>query len=223
MPNRRQIALKGPIPKWFIIKKTLSGICKAQKDYEVWSHGGWVWETYEYFLTVYIAREIMKGVAESERPGSIYLKIEAKVQEVINKAGGVGSGGGSQKGRVSGRADITLLKADGESPRALIEVKKQVESFSNIKDDISRIKTILKNPKNSLEFGLVAFYTSIQRKDSNGAKVRIEKLLEKIETGASDFLGRKYNFKLYYEVAGNDDDAWAPCVLEIRRTTATVR
>lgn len=225
MPNKRQIAPKGSIPGWFIIEKTLSGICKAQKDYKDWSGGWWVWQTHEYVLTVYIVKEIMKGVAKSGRPGSMYLKIEEKVQEVITAAGGAGSGRISQKARVSGRVDITLLKADGESPRALIEVKRQVESCSNIRDGTSRICLALRNEENSLEFCLMAFYTSRRRKrtDSNGARVAIEERFEEITDGVRSFLGKKYDLGSCYRVVGNDDDAWAACVLQIRGAPATVR
>ena len=224
MPNKRQIAPKGPIPGWFIIEKTLSGICKAQKDYKDWSGGWWVWQTHEYVQTVYIAREIMKGVAKSGRPGSMYLKIEDEVGANIAMSRGPGSGKISRKARVSGKVDITLFKASGD-PRAFIEVKRKVKTSSELKNDISRIKTALRNKDNSFEFCLIAFYTSRERTstDSNGARVAIEERLEKIIDAVRSFLGKKYDLGSCHKVAGEDDDAWAACVLQIRGAPATVR
>lgn len=67
-----------------IIKKTLSGITKAHKDYEKWS-GLWLWKAPEYMITTYIAKEIA-----TLEPGYVFLEQNAK--ESIKEAGGVGQG-----------------------------------------------------------------------------------------------------------------------------------
>ena len=60
-----------------VIKKTLSGIAKAQRDYEAWSGGSWLWEAPEYMLTVYIAKELWTI------PGSKYLTLESHVRRTL--------------------------------------------------------------------------------------------------------------------------------------------
>ena len=60
-----------------VIKKTLSGIAKAQRDYETWSGDLWLWEAPEYMLTTYIAKELWTI------PGSKYLTLEPNVRRAF--------------------------------------------------------------------------------------------------------------------------------------------
>ena len=85
MPSKNSISSKGPIPKEFIIEKTLSGICKAQKDYEDWSGGGWLYEAPESLQTVYIAREIFKKIRKAGH--SMSLTFENHVETTMKCAG----------------------------------------------------------------------------------------------------------------------------------------
>ena len=41
-----------------IIKATLVGIKKSQKQYETWSGGSWLWEAPEYLITINVANKI---------------------------------------------------------------------------------------------------------------------------------------------------------------------
>ena len=47
-----------PYPMDEVIENAVNGIAKAQRDYELWSGGNWLWEAPEYFMTTYIAKEI---------------------------------------------------------------------------------------------------------------------------------------------------------------------
>ena len=150
MPNGHQ-PRPGPVPMEAVINKTLSGIAKAQRDYNAWS-GLWLWEAPEYMLTTYIAKELWTI------PGSKYLTLEPKVRRTLKNAGGVGRGRTPKFARLDGRFDIVLWWKNG-TPRAVIEVKKEIGYPYKIKKDIERISTMLRT-RNSLRYGLIAFYTS---------------------------------------------------------------
>ena len=137
MPNGHQ-PRRGPVPMSDVIKKTLSGIAKAQRDYEAWSGGLWLWEAPEYMLTTYIAKELWTI------PGSKYLTLESNVRRTLEDAGGMGKGRISEAAREDGRSDIMLWWSSNDMPRAVIEVKNQVsDSATEIKQDIKRISTRL--------------------------------------------------------------------------------
>ena len=214
MPKGRQ-SRPGPIPTEDVIKKTLSGIVKAQKDYEAWSGGYWLWKAPEYMLTMYIAKEIWAI------PGSKYLTLESKVRENMSEAGGFGRGRLSENVRPDGRSDITLYWA-GETPRAIIEVKNQIETINKIKDDIDRISTMLRNADSTFQFGLIAFYTSCKDRGEDGkrAKSTIEERLERIESETRDILdilGKEYRLSRHDAAIKVDgDSAWVASVLKIQ-------
>lgn len=202
---------KGPISRDEVIEKTLSGIVKAQQDYEAWSGGLWLWEAPEYMLTTYIAREICTI------EGSYSLTLESNVKETVENAGGTGRGGLHEAVRPSGRFDITLYWGNG-CPRAVIEVKNQVAIAADMKKDIIRVKNLLRR-KNTFQFGLVAFYTSRGKKrgDSGGARAKIEEWLENIECGTRDILGEGYRLSRHdIPIKGDDDDAWVASVLRVQ-------
>ena len=219
MPNGEQ-PRRGPIPISAVIKKTLSGIVKAQEDYEAWSGGVcWLWEAPEYMLTTYIAKEIWTI------PGSKYLILEPSVRYTVGEAGGFGRGRLYNGTRPDGRSDITLWWGSGTpwaggTPRAVIEVKNQISTVKEIKRDINRIKSMLKNRDNSLQFGLIAFYTN--RKDRKGdgkqAKSTIEGWLKRIKCGTRNILGTGYHLSRHdTAITVDGDSAWVGSVLNIRR------
>ena len=74
IPRRGRVPIEDVIEIEDVVEKTLSGIAKAQKDYEDWSGGYWLWKAPEYMLTMYIARAIRTI------PGSHCLTLEDKVQ-----------------------------------------------------------------------------------------------------------------------------------------------
>lgn len=202
---------KGPISIDEVIKKTLSGIVKAQQDYEAWSRGLGLREAPEYMLTTYIAREICTI------EGSYYLTLESNVKETVKEAGGYAKGRPPQDARRGGRSDITLWWSQG-NPRAVIEVKNQTSSTEKIRKDIIRIKDMIKKD-NSFQCGLIAFYTSREKKrgDSGGARAKIEEWLENIECGTRDILGEGCRLSRHdIPIKGGDDDAWVASVLHIQ-------
>ena len=70
-----------------IVNRILDGISKAQKHYETWTGGYWLWEAPEYVVTTYIARHISKI---NDRP--FYLTLENNVRNAIDAAGGLPPG-----------------------------------------------------------------------------------------------------------------------------------
>ena len=206
-PRRRRIPIKR------VIKKTLSGIVKAQKDYETWSGGYWLCVAPEYMLTMYIAKEIWAI------PGSKYLTLESNVRENMSEAGGFGKGRLPENVRPDGRSDITLWWPDA-TPRAIIEVKKQISTVTQIKDDIGRIKYTLRNRGNTFRCGLIAFYTSLgdRGEDRKQVKSRIKERLGVIESGTRDILEAKYRLsRRDTDIIVDGDSAWVASVLKIQR------
>ena len=213
MPNEHQ-PRRGPVPIEVVIKKTLSGIAKAQRDYEAWSGGSWLWEAPEYMLTTYIAKELWTI------PGSKYLTLESNVRSTLEDAGGMGRGKISEAARPSGRSDIVLWRSN-DTPRAVIEVKNQVsDSATEIKQDVTRISTTLRRRDNSFQCGLVAFYTSRRdrEEDGEGARSTIKDRLENIEYETRNILGGRCRLSRHdSRIRVDGDSAWVASVLQIQR------
>ena len=172
-----------------VIKKTLSGIAKAQRDYEAWSDGLWLWAAPEYMLTMYIAKELRTKSRPTK--SRLYLTLESDVRGALEDAGGMGRGKISEAARLGGRSDIMLWRSSNDMPRVVIEVKRSVSgSATEIKQDVDRISTMLRNRDNSFRRGLVAFYTSVRDRGGDGgrAKSTIRKRLKKIEQETRDIL-----------------------------------
>ena len=211
MPNGEQ-PRRGPIPISAVIKKTLSGIVRAQEDYEAWSGGYWLWTAPEYMQTVYIAKEI------STIPGRGYLTLESGITGTMEDAGGFGKGKLPKSVPSGGRTDITLRSAKG-TPRAVIEVKRHVRTVGDIEKDIERIRTMLRNKDNTLKFGLIAFYTSCWDRGGDGeqARLTIEKRLDGIKTGTSGVLKKGDRLSRHdHEIIIDGDSAWTVSVLKIQ-------
>ena len=193
-----------------IVNKTLAGISEAQKKYEYWTGGRWLWEAPEYMVTTYIAKHI-----SDIEDKTFYLTLEHKVRDAIDKAGGLPPGKPPDVLRLKGKFDILVWWAN-EKPRAVIEVKKQVKRFSDIKADVSRICAILNIPDTSFRCGFIAYYTS--KYDKHGlVKDRVIERVEEVAKEVKIFANKKgKKFKRYYgKVEGDDSDAWTVEVLKI--------
>ena len=194
-----------------VANKTLAGISKAQKDYEDWTGGYWLWEAPESMVTTYIARQIS---AISDK--SFYLTLENKVRDGIRDAGGA-SGRPRKALRFNGKFDILLWWANG-TPRAIIEVKNQVTGFSKIKDDVSRISAALKR-QNTIRCGFIAYYTSLADGEYKLAKNRVEERVCNVASAVKEFAkDNNMKFKRYPgKVVKDEDSAWTAEVLKISR------
>ena len=214
MPDGRQ-SRPGRVPMEAFIKKTLSGIAKAQRDYEAWSGGFWLWQAPEYMLTTYIAKELWTV------PGSKYLTLESNVRRTLEDAGGMGRGKISEATRPDGRSDIVLWWRSNDTPRAVIEVKNQVsDSAIEIKQDIKRISTTLRKRDNSFQCGLIAFYTSRRDRkgDGEGARKTIKDRLNKIEEVTQKILAKEHRLSRHdSRIRVDGDGAWVASVLQIQR------
>ena len=197
-----------------IVQKTLAGISEAQKTYDYWTGGRWLWEAPEYMVTTYIAKHI--AVIEDK---TFYLTLEHKVRGAIIKAGGLPPGKPPDVLRLKGKFDILVWWAnEKEKPRAVIEVKKQVKRFSDIEADVSRICAILNIPDTSFRCGFIAYYTS--KYDYRGlVKERVIERVDKVAKDVKLFANKDgKKFKRYSgKVKGDDSDAWTVEVLKISR------
>ena len=194
-----------------VANKTLAGISKAQKEYEDWTGGYWLWEAPEYMVTTYIARQI-STISDK----SFYLTLENNVRDGIRDAGGA-SGRPRKALRFNGKFDILLWWANG-TPRAIIEVKNQVTGFSKIKDDVSRISAALIR-QNTIRCGFIAYYTSLADGERKLAKDRVEERVCNVASAVKEFAkANNMKFKRYSgKVVKDEDSAWTAEVLKISR------
>ena len=167
-------------------------------------------------LTTYIAKELWTI------PGSKYLTLESNVRETLKEAGGMGRGKTSDAVRQGGRSDIVLWRSNA-TPRAIIEVKNQVfDSATEIKEDIIRISTMLRNRDNSFQCGFIAFYTSRwdREGDGEGARSTIKARLENIECETRNILGEERRLSRHdSRIRVDGDSAWVASVLQIQRAS----
>ena len=201
-----------------IIKKTLRGISKAQKDYEAWSTL-WLWEAPEYMITTYIAKEIA--------PDSAYVTLEQNAGESTEAGGGVGKGKVAepvQRKLERGRFDIAVWKRD-DTPLVIIEVKNQPVRFNQISGDVDNICGVLKRKNTSLRYGLIAYYLGLERKtDAESAEERTSRIVESIRCDADAHIKTKRGLKLRQHLSHPkpqvvEDSAWIGVVLQISKSS----
>ena len=216
------------VPMHEYAKKTSIGMYKAQKAYEEWSGGLWAWNAPEYLLTVYIAQEISRIEVKP-----FYLTLEQHVGQALREAG---ASEDAVKSAGKQKYDIFVWWG-GDIPRGIIEVKKQVNSFSGgstgyrgVKKDVYRIIESLK-ATSSLRFGLIAYYTSCKfgEKPPRKAEALIRERVEKISSDAQKFVqDKKCKNLAFRRIAGKvnkyedntvgdspNDHAWVAEVLVI--------
>lgn len=194
-----------------IARGAVNGIVKAQRAYEKWSGGEWLWLAPEYFSTVFVAQEI------SKLDGSKYVTVEHGANAAIEDAGARGRGKLHHKIRANGRFDILLWWAD-ETPRAPIEVKCQVTRIEKIKADLLRIEKVIHRNKqdSTFQFGMAVFYSSC--KDAKGftAKEILSKRLENINSGCKKLLPgcavKMSNSRIYTD----GDSAWVASAIILK-------
>jgi len=206
------------ISQKLIAEKILSGIEKAQKEYDEWSGGDPFWTAPEYLLTTNIARSI------ADIDCTKYITLENSTSGAIKDAGAFTRGCLSRKARPHGRVDIllwwgTTYNNGNIYPRAVIEVKHNVYSYAHIAHDIDRIeKVVLKNYSgNTLQFGAIAFYTARDDGKIKTASEKIQYILDKIESEAKkDKRLKKFHVKLVNKLHKDGDSAWtAACLMLI--------
>lgn len=194
-----------------IARGAVNGIVKAQRAYEKWSGGEWLWRAPEYFATVFVAQEI------SKLDGSKYVTVEHGANAAIVDAGARGRGKLHHKIRAGGRFDILLWWAN-ETPRAPIEVKCQVTRIEKIKADLQRIGNVINRSKqeSTFQFGVVVFYSSCKDSKEFSAKEILSKRLEKISAGCIELVP-KCTVKLSSSKINTDgDSAWVASAIVLK-------
>lgn len=186
-----------------VARGALNGIVKAQREYEKWSGGEWLWCAPEYIATVFVAQEIAK------LDGSKYVTVENGAKAAIEDAGARGRGKLHHKIRANGRFDILLWWAD-ETPRAPIEVKCQVTRIENIKADLQRIEKVVHRSKedSSFQFGMVVFYSSCKEGKGFSAKEILSKRLENISADCKELVPKCTAKMSSSKIYTDGDSAW---------------
>lgn len=194
-----------------IARGAVNGIVRAQRAYENWSCGEWLWCAPEYFSTVFVAQEI------SKLDGSKYVTMEHGAKAAIEDAGARGRGKLHHKIRGNGRFDILLWWAN-DTPRAPIEVKCQVARIEKIKSDLLRIGKVIHRSKqdSSFQFGMTIFYSSC--KDSKGfsAKEILIKRLENINSNCRELLPNCTIKMSSSRIYTDGDSAWVASAIVLK-------
>lgn len=193
-----------------IVKATLAGIKKSQKQYEAWSGGSWLWEAPEYLITVNVANKIYDLV------GPKYITLENNAKSTISDAGCLGKGRLPRDLRERGKVDL-LLWWGNNKPRAVIEIKNFIYDKNQYEKDIKRIKELLKRKpsESSLQFGILGFCDSADNGSQKSAKEKINDKIKTIKNNLKDILDEDFQTSIkstrIYEI---EDSAWcASCIL----------
>ncbi len=199
-----------------IIKATLAGIKKSQKQYETWSGGSWLWEAPEYLITINVANKI------SDLVGSKYITLENNTKSAISDAGSLGKGRLPRDLRERGKVDI-LLWWGNNKPRAVIEIKNFIYDKNQYEKDIKRIKELLKrnSSESSLQFGLLGFCDSADEGSQKSANEKINDKIKTIKNNVINILGENFQTSVkstrIYEI---EDSSWcASCIFIKRKPT----
>ena len=131
---------------------------------------------------------------------STYVFLEPWVKGTMDEAGAISKGKLSFKTRENGKFDIVLYWSD-YTPRSIIEIKNNCYYYSQIKEDVYRIRDVLLKNKDvsKFQFGILAFYTDADDTDTLSSKERIENRLKSIETS----LKKDVDTKLYIEFSNS--------------------
>ncbi len=140
-----------------LFQAILNGVKNAQDFYEDCSGGHWLWEAPEFLISTHIAQSV------SKLKGSALVTLESNVRSALSDAAAKSRGAPPTKLRSNGRFDLVIWWGGG-TPRAAIEVKNQVVSYSQIYKDVERIQSLVKRKSDSttFQFGAIVFYTSAQ-------------------------------------------------------------
>ncbi len=139
-----------------VVTATIEGIAEAKSAYSAWTgRGGYFAWAPEYVITVSVARTLAQWCS--------WLTIwpEYRLVDAMRDAG-IGRTGPKPIPNDNRRADL-LLCWNGDRPRALIEVKRNVESWARIATDVARLQSLLSKAEGpgSFELGVVAFSSTV--------------------------------------------------------------
>lgn len=153
-----------------IISAALAGIVEARHTYASWTRnvGYFSWAP-EYLMTVSVAQAIWEWCA----PLTVWP--EFRLNDALREAAPP-----HRRAAVAAeshrRADLLLYDASAR-PHAIIELKRNVEGWGRIADDVERMRQVLAAPGSSFQLGMVAFNsTLIGNGRTKGGAVLTERL-----------------------------------------------
>lgn len=191
----------------------ISGIEKAQIDYEEMSGGEWLWTAAEYMLTTYIAKEI------HELEGSKFVTVESNGLSTMDFAGARAPGPKPRKARLSGRFDLLVWWANSK-PRGVIEVKNQPGGPSGWYHDIDRITSVLDIGKgdSSIKFGSFVYYYSARDGSRYSAEEKVDAKFRRVEALVKERTKNKYRVRQVVSEIHNEGElgAWGAACLTIQ-------
>ena len=161
----------------------LYGIRKSFNEYANWNNAR-LSHAPEYLLNINIAKQL------SEEYGDKYISLENNVKDIVQELEIEGNEDFSKNIRIQGKFDIVIWSLKKDRPKGIIEVKQNINGFRNIREDINRIVSLLKQ-NSKIKFGISTFFIDYQKKVNSK-----EKLIEKIE----DFHTKLKNYALDMKV-----------------------
>ena len=146
----------------------LYGIRKSFNEYAKWNNAR-LSHAPEYLLNINIAKQL------SEEYGDKYISLEENVKDIVQELKIEGNEDFSKNIRIQGKFDIVIWSLKKDRPKGIIEVKQNINGFRNIRKDIDRIVSLLKQ-NSKIKFGISTFFIDYQKKVNSK-----EKLIKKIE------------------------------------------
>jgi hypothetical protein len=193
----------------------IRGMAAAQKDYEDWSTC-WLDEAPEYMATVSVARALAKV------RGNGFVTLESSAKATIAEAGAKGRGRVSASVRANGRFDVVVHTSHGY-PRIVIEVKRHVSRFEQIRRDVDRVVGVVTRNRaaSSISFGAIAFLVWLKDDHTFNASERVRKTIENLGESAAEAAGEKVKVVVNHSpVHVEDDRAWSAVAIAIKPRAA---
>lgn len=194
-----------------VIEATLRAIATAQRDYERWSGGDWLWAAPEYMATTAIARALHR--LDQVR----YVTMEGNVRQAMENAGGNLVGRPNSRLNLEGWFDVVAWNTRG--PRGLIEAKTTVSGYSQLAGDVQKLKTALAKAQD-IRWGLVAYFVSLAHGVHKDAKARVVTRTAEIARRATEEMSNESAVTRHTDrVRVTPGGAWTAEELEIRRVS----
>jgi hypothetical protein len=200
----------------------VEGVKQAHGKYLLATGDEWLWQAPEYVITTSLLDSLVR-LRRSTHDANLYVTLESSVTECLTAAGARGRGILPQNLRHNGRFDLVLWWKKGE-PRAAVEVKNQVCTYSQIKQDVYRLASLLRRKHqiigmSSFQFAALVFYTSLRTQTRDPYLMlsrRVQRLVGCVKDDAKGLLVEPKS-----EICRDSSkDAWAACCIVLSASSA---
>jgi hypothetical protein len=135
-----------------IVSAVLAGVVEARHTYAAWTgNGGYFAWAPEYLLTVSVAQAVWDWCA----PLTVWP--EFRLGDAVRDSGPTCSRATVQLAQGDNRRADLLIYGRDLRPCAVVEIKRNVDGWGRIADDVERLCSVVARKSSSFELGVVAF------------------------------------------------------------------